>query len=112
MIFYIGFSWERKILKNNTYPYCFVSVASNYSYNNYKKLTGWKINGAEDIMLDSGGFSFLNKFGDYPFKFDTFVDWIQMMQDENGCVILEGQTEDDIIKLADGLAFYLMGMIG
>lgn len=48
---------------------------------------------------------------------DTAIIWLKLgeenvIKDENGCVIIEGQTEDDLIKLADGLAFYIMDMIG
>lgn len=47
---------------------------------------------------------------------DTAIIWLKLgeetvIKSENGCVILEGQTEEDIIKIADGLVFYLMGMI-
>ena len=47
---------------------------------------------------------------------ETGIIWLKLgeetvIKDENGCIILEGQTEDDLIKLADGLIFYLMGMI-
>jgi len=92
--FYIGFSWDKKIRDNNTYPYCFISIASNYSYNCYKKLTPWFINNAKDIMLDSGGFSFLNRFGDYPFGFDKFVEWIHMIDDVNDCGVGYVATPD------------------
>ncbi|MDP2909089.1 MAG: hypothetical protein Q8N77_04765 [Nanoarchaeota archaeon] len=48
---------------------------------------------------------------------DTAIIMLQLgeetaIKDEKGCVIIEGQTEDDLIKLADGLVFYLLGMIG
>lgn len=48
---------------------------------------------------------------------ETGIIWLKLgeetvIKDEKGCVILEGETEDDLIKLADGLVFYLMGMIG
>lgn len=48
---------------------------------------------------------------------DTAIIWLKLGEEtaikyEKGCVILEGQTEDDLIKIADGLAFYLMEMIG
>lgn len=48
---------------------------------------------------------------------ETAIIWLRLgeetkIESEKGCVILEGQTEDDLIKLADGLAFYLLGMIG
>ena len=48
---------------------------------------------------------------------DVAVIWLKLgeetvVKDEGGCVILEGQTEDDLIRIADGLVFYLMGMVG
>ncbi|MDP2906341.1 MAG: hypothetical protein Q8O03_00210 [Nanoarchaeota archaeon] len=48
---------------------------------------------------------------------DTAIIWLRLgeetaIKDEKGCVIIEAQTEDELIKLADGLAFYLLGMIG
>jgi len=48
---------------------------------------------------------------------DTGIIWLKLgeetvIKNEKGCIILEGQTEDDLIKLADGLVFYLLGMIG
>lgn len=70
-------------MRRNTYPYCFLSVAVNYSYHHYRKIAPWKINNAKDIMLDSGGFSFLNRFGDYPFSINVFVDWVDKMNDVN-----------------------------
>lgn len=47
---------------------------------------------------------------------DTAIIWLKLgeetaIKDLNGCVVLEGQTEDDLIKLADGLVFYLLDMI-
>jgi hypothetical protein len=94
MKYYIGFDWNANRRKTNKYPYCFLSVAVNYSYHQYKKLSGWTINNAKDIMLDSGGFSFLNRFGDYPFGVDTFVDWYQMMMDANNKKISFISTPD------------------
>ncbi len=48
---------------------------------------------------------------------NTAIIWLRLgeenvIKDEKGCVIIEAQTEDELIKLADGLAFYLLGMIG
>jgi hypothetical protein len=94
MKFYLGFGWESKIRKENTYPLGFVSVACNYSYNSYKKLTGWKINGLTDLMLDSGGFSFLNRFGDYPISWNMFVDWVHKMNDVNNGIVSYVATPD------------------
>lgn len=47
----------------------------------------------------------------------TAIIWLKLgeenvIKDEEGCVIVEAQTEDELIRLADGLIFYLMGMIG
>lgn len=48
---------------------------------------------------------------------DTSIIWLKLgeenvIKNEKGCVIIEAQTEDELIRLADGLAFYLLGMIG
>jgi len=48
---------------------------------------------------------------------DTAIIWLRLgeenaIKDEKGCVIIEAQSEDELIRLADGLAFYLLGMIG
>ena len=48
---------------------------------------------------------------------NTAIIWLRLgeetaIKDEKGCVIVEAQTEDELIKLSDGLAFYLLGMIG
>ncbi len=48
---------------------------------------------------------------------DTAIIWLRLgeensIKDEKGCIIIEAQTEDELIKLADGLVFYLLGMIG
>jgi len=47
---------------------------------------------------------------------DTAVIWLKLgeetaIKEDKGCVILEGRTEDDLVKLADGLMFYLMDMV-
>ena len=94
MKYYIGFNWDNKLRTNNEYPYCFLSVAVNYSKYEYKKLVGWKINNAQDIMLDSGGFSLLNRFGDYPFSIDTFVQWVHEMNKENDNKVNSVATPD------------------
>ncbi|MBU4501042.1 MAG: hypothetical protein KKA79_00500 [Nanoarchaeota archaeon] len=48
---------------------------------------------------------------------DIGIIWLTLgeetiIKNEEGCIIIQGQTEDDIIKLSDGLIFYLLGMIG
>lgn len=47
---------------------------------------------------------------------DTAIIWLKLgeenvIKEEGGCVILEAQTEEELIRIADGLVFYLMGMI-
>lgn len=83
MKIYIGFNWSKSIRDKNTYPYCFQSIAVCYSYAEGKRLPAWKINNAKEIMLDSGGFSLLNKYGDYPFSTKDYVDWIHRMDEIN-----------------------------
>lgn len=83
MKIYIGFNWSKALREQNTYPYCFQSVAVCYSYTEGKSLPAWKINNAKEIMLDSGGFSLLNKYGDYPFSVKDYVDWIHRMDEIN-----------------------------
>jgi len=48
---------------------------------------------------------------------ETGIIWLKLgeetvIKDEKGCVILEAETEEELIRLSNGLAFYLMGMIG
>jgi len=83
MKLYMGFDWSSKRRKLNTYPYCFLSAAVCWSYTMRKSLPAWKINGAKEIMLDSGGFSLMNKHGDYPFTTEEYVDWIIRMNEIN-----------------------------
>jgi len=83
MKIYVGFNWSKSLREQNTHPYCFQSVAVCYSYSEGKSLPAWKINNAKEIMLDSGGFSLLNKYGDYPFSTKEYVDWVHRMDEIN-----------------------------
>ncbi len=75
------------------------------------------------IPVKSGFTKNYSEAPDFPVKTcddvtkDTGIIWLRTGKDniiksENGCVIIEGQTEDDLIRLADGLVFYLLDMIG
>ena len=40
-------------------------------------------NKCEEIMLDSGGFSFFTKYSDYPFELNKYIEWIHNMNEAN-----------------------------
>ncbi len=94
MKMYLGFNWVSRQRRTNTYPYCFLSSAVCWSYSNGKKLPVWRINNAEEIILDSGGFSLLNKYGDYPYSIKEYVEWIKKTNEANDGKVILAATRD------------------
>jgi len=57
--------------KKIEYPYVLISAATLWNGRKFKSFNTH--HSVKEIFLDSGGFSFFNKFGDYEFDFNQFI---------------------------------------